>query len=103
MVKEIKAGAGTESAIHFEPEVVEKIEMSDENYHAIIDGMRKVSETGTASNVFASYEIPVGGKTGTASVPSGTSQTRCLLHLRRLTTRRLPLQLWWNTAGTEIM
>ena len=35
--------------------------------------MRAVSETGTASNVFADYPIPVGGKTGTASVPNGTA------------------------------
>ena len=73
LIKEIKSGIDSKVIYKNEPEVVEKIEISDKNYKAIIDGMRAVSETGTASNVFADYPIPVGGKTGTASVPNGTA------------------------------
>ena len=73
LIKEIKSGIDSRTLYINEPEIVEKINISDENYKAIIEGMRAVSETGTASNVFAGYPIPVGGKTGTASVPSGTA------------------------------
>ncbi len=73
LIKEIKSGVNSKTIFKYEPKIVEQIEISDENYKAIINGMQAVSETGTASNVFAGYPIPVGGKTGTASVPSGTA------------------------------
>ncbi len=73
IVKEVKSGTDASVVVKNTPEVVDKVDISKENYKAIIDGMRAVSETGTASNVFANYEIPVGGKTGTASVPNGTA------------------------------
>ena len=34
-----------------------------------MEGMRSVTEDGTASNVFQDFPIAVGGKTGTAEVP----------------------------------
>ncbi len=73
LIKEVKSGVDSKTVYKSEPEIVEKIDIKEENYKAIIDGMRAVSETGTASNVFAGYPIPVGGKTGTASVPQGTA------------------------------
>lgn len=73
LIKEVKSGTDSKTIYKNEPEIVEQVEMSDEHYKAIIEGMRAVSETGTASNVFAGYPIPVGGKTGTASVSSGTA------------------------------
>ena len=73
LIKEIKSGVNSKTIFMYEPEIVEQIEISEENYKAIINGMQAVSETGTASNVFAGYPIPVGGKTGTASVPTGTA------------------------------
>lgn len=73
LIKEVKSGVNAKTIYKNEPEIVEKIEISNENYKAILEGMQAVSETGTASNVFAGYPIPVGGKTGTASVPTGTA------------------------------
>ena len=73
LIKEVKSGTDSKVILKNEAEVLDKVEMSEINHKAIIDGMRAVSETGTASNVFAGYEIPVGGKTGTASVPVGTA------------------------------
>lgn len=73
LIKEVKSGINSKTIYKNEPEIVEKIEINKENYKAIIEGMQAVSETGTASNVFAGYSIPVGGKTGTASVPTGTA------------------------------
>lgn len=73
LIKEIKSGESSKTIYKNEPEIIEQIDISDKNYKAIIDGMKAVSETGTASNVFANYPVAVGGKTGTASVPVGTA------------------------------
>ncbi len=54
-------------------EVVERLEMKEDNYHAIMYGMKLAAESGTASNLFSVYKVGVGAKTGTASVPSGTA------------------------------
>lgn len=51
------------------PTVLSQIEISPENRQAILEGMRDVVELGTASTVFQNFEVPVGGKTGTAEVP----------------------------------
>ncbi len=52
-----------------QPKAVETISIRPENYKAIMEGMRSVTEDGTASNVFQDFPIAVGGKTGTAEVP----------------------------------
>ncbi|MBQ7036550.1 MAG: hypothetical protein IJN74_03555 [Clostridia bacterium] len=51
------------------PTVLSQIDISPENRKAILEGMRDVVELGTASTVFENFNIPVGGKTGTAEVP----------------------------------
>ena len=73
LIKEIKNGVDSKIIYKNEPEIVDKIEIKPEHYNSIINGMKAVSETGTASNVFAGYPVNVGGKTGTASVPNGTA------------------------------
>lgn len=73
LIKEVKSGTDSKVVLKNNPEVVDEVDISDQNYKAIMDGMKAVSETGTAANVFAGFEIPVGGKTGTASVPNGTA------------------------------
>ncbi len=52
-----------------QPNAVETLSIRPENYKAIMEGMRSVTEDGTASNVFQDFPIAVGGKTGTAEVP----------------------------------
>lgn len=51
-----------------EPEVLDTIDIKEENYRAIMEGMRKVTEDGTASSVFRNFPVSVGGKTGSAQV-----------------------------------
>lgn len=50
------------------PTVLSEIDIAPENLQAILEGMRDVVELGTASTVFENFEVPVGGKTGTAEV-----------------------------------
>ncbi len=44
----------------------EVLTFSDRNIRAVLEGMRSVTEEGTASSVFRNFDIPVGGKTGSA-------------------------------------
>ncbi|MBQ6823451.1 MAG: hypothetical protein IJP27_02250 [Clostridia bacterium] len=55
-------------------QVMDSLQMKDENYHAIMQGMLECATSGTAAGVFGySYAITAGAKTGTASVPKGTA------------------------------
>lgn len=53
------------------PEIIEKINISEENLKIVQEGMRSVitDSSGTANYAFGSYEIPIAGKTGTAENP----------------------------------
>ena len=53
------------------PNAVAEINYTQENLDAVLDGMRKVTEDGTASKVFADYPVAVLGKTGSAQVGGG--------------------------------
>ncbi len=57
------------------PEILSKLEISDEAYGAYLNGMRLAvtDENGTAHKVFEDYEIPVCAKTGTAQHGSAGS------------------------------
>lgn len=73
LLKGIKSYESNDMILENQPTVEQKIDMEPEDYKAIMDGMLAVSQTGTAANVFNNYSIPVGSKTGTASVPKGTA------------------------------
>lgn len=55
------------------PEILETIDISEENYKAVMLGMKNVIEYGTASTVFKDFNVSVGGKTGTAEISGGSS------------------------------
>ncbi|MBR6812906.1 MAG: hypothetical protein IKM51_05990 [Oscillospiraceae bacterium] len=42
------------------------MEISDEVYKAVMEGMLEASESGTAASVFANYPVKVASKTGSA-------------------------------------
>lgn len=69
-INDTATGVNTQNA---KIEVVESLEMKEENFHAVMYGMQLAAKSGTASNLFSSYKVGVGAKTGTASVPSGTA------------------------------
>jgi penicillin-binding protein 2 len=55
------------------PEVLSVVEMAPDTHAALVDGMKLVTTTGTASGYFTGYPITVAGKTGTAEHGSGGS------------------------------
>ncbi len=72
LVKDVRNYSTGEIVYQNEPTVISKYEISDETLAAVKDGMRRVTEDGTAKAVFENFEIPVGGKTGTAEVSRGS-------------------------------
>jgi len=49
------------------PEVIEDVKLKPSTVATVIDGMRKVTEEGTASTAFQGFPIENGGKTGSAT------------------------------------
>ncbi len=72
LVKDIRSYKTGEIIYRNEPSVISKYEISDETLRAVKDGMRRVTEDGTAKAVFENFPIAVGGKTGTAEVSRGS-------------------------------
>lgn len=78
IVKRVLNSDGTESSKYeikqFTKEMLglgddqtENISFSQENINAVLEGMKSVTEDGgTASSIFRNFDIPVGGKTGSA-------------------------------------
>ena len=52
-----------------------RVEMSEQTYQTVMEGMSEVTENGTAAGAFKNYRIHVGGKTGSAQVSSGTANS----------------------------
>jgi penicillin-binding protein 2 len=68
VVRAVFDPTGTEQLLVNEPEVARTVELSDEHFQVIEDGLIAVNadEDGTAFRVFGDFEIPIAGKTGTA-------------------------------------
>ena len=47
--------------------------MQPEVIKAVKDGMKRVVDEGSASNIFQGYSVSIGGKTGTAQVGNGSN------------------------------
>ncbi|MBR5155334.1 MAG: penicillin-binding protein 2 [Clostridia bacterium] len=72
LVKEVRSYKTGEIVYKNDPKVISQIEISDSTVAAVKDGMRRVTEDGTAKVVFDDFPVAVGGKTGTAEVGSGS-------------------------------
>ena len=47
----------------------ENLNINQENLKVVLEGMRSVTEEGTAASIFKDFEVAVGGKTGSAEAP----------------------------------
>lgn len=63
-----------------QPEVLQKISMSEETRRAITEGMRKVVTEGTAHSVFAGCPVEVAAKTGSAQTSSAYTNGICVAY-----------------------
>ena len=57
----------------YQPKKLGGVEMSKLTHSTIMTAMKSVTENGSASRLFSSYPIPMGGKTGTAQVSKNKS------------------------------
>ncbi|MDO5398082.1 MAG: penicillin-binding transpeptidase domain-containing protein [bacterium] len=72
LVKSIRSSVDGSIVKEFTPQTIEQINVGDKILNAVKEGMRKVTDEGSASNIFQGYSIAVGGKTGTAQIGSGS-------------------------------
>ncbi len=72
LIKEVRSYETGEIVYKSEPKVISQTEIKDSTLAAVKDGMRRVTEDGTAKVVFEDFPIAVGGKTGTAEVGRGS-------------------------------
>lgn len=73
LIKSIRSSVDGSVVKEFAPQVEEKIDMSARVLNAVKNGMKKVTDEGSASDIFSGYTIPVGGKTGTAQIGNGSN------------------------------
>jgi len=73
LLKGVRTGKEGKIVHEYQPQVVNEIKLKPENWKIVMEGMRSVTEDGTASSVFKNFPIAVGGKTGTAQVPRGSA------------------------------
>ncbi len=75
LIRSIRRASDGTAVLTKTPETVEKISITPENLAAVQQGMYGVVDEGSASRIFADYNISVGGKTGTAQGSSKASNT----------------------------
>ena len=62
-----------ESVINEQPQVLNKVTMSEETYKTVTHGMRMVSDIDGTASIFADFPIEVCSKTGSAQVSKGSA------------------------------
>lgn len=73
LIKSIRSSVDGSLVQEYVPELRDEIEMDPDVLKAVKNGMRRVVDEGSAASVFTNYSIPIGGKTGTAQVGSGSN------------------------------
>ncbi len=80
IIKTIRKADGTEESrsninrfisqkLGLEENENENVTITPQNLNVVLQGMRSVTEEGTAASIFQNFEIAVGGKTGSAEAP----------------------------------
>ena len=74
LLKSVRDPETNEEIMVTSPELAGEVEMSDETYRAIVEGMRRGAQEsgGTSYSVFGTYPVAVAGKTGSAQAPGGS-------------------------------
>ena len=74
LLKSVRDPETNEEIMVTSPELAGEVEMSDETYRAIVEGMRRGAQEpgGTSYSMFGTYPVAVAGKTGSAQAPGGS-------------------------------
>jgi len=68
IIKSVRSSVDGSAVEETQPEILNKINISEKTMNAVKKGMYGVADEGSAKNVFEGYPIEIGGKTGTAQV-----------------------------------
>ena len=81
------------------PQVMSKLDISDEAYKAYTQGMRDVALTGTAKSILGNYPIAVAAKTGTAETDSGGSDNGAFVCYAPFDDPQIAIVVYGEKAG----
>lgn len=73
IIKSVRSSIDGSTVFDNEPTVLENVNVSPETINVVKNGMKRVVEEGSASQIFENYPVSIGGKTGTAQVGSKKS------------------------------
>ncbi|MDD6735897.1 MAG: penicillin-binding protein 2 [Clostridiales bacterium] len=73
IIKSVHSSADGKLVYENKPFAEENVEISEDILNAVRQGMRGVTDEGSAKQIFGGYPIEVGGKTGTAQISKKTS------------------------------
>lgn len=73
IIKSVHSSADGSTVYENKPEIAEETGVSEDILNAVKNGMRGVTDEGSAKMIFSGYPIEVGGKTGTAQISKKTS------------------------------
>ena len=79
VLREVRDYRADKAAWVHEATVADEIKIPDDILQTVREGMKGVMDLGSAATVFADYEIPVGGKTGTAQVHEDRSDNGIMI------------------------
>ncbi|MGN1031232.1 MAG: penicillin-binding transpeptidase domain-containing protein [Butyricicoccaceae bacterium] len=71
LLSSVKSYDFSETVYVQKPEVLNQLDVSESTWELVKEGMKDVTEDGTASAVFSGYPIEIGGKSGTAQRGAG--------------------------------
>lgn len=73
LIKSIHSSVDGSVVKNFEPEVLDSIDVSSDVINSVREGMKRVVDEGSASNIFQDFPIQIGGKTGTPQLGNGSN------------------------------
>ena len=73
IIKSVHSSTDGNTIFESKPTAVENVEVSEDILNAVRQGMRGVTDEGSAKKIFSGYPIEVGGKTGTAQISKKAS------------------------------
>ncbi len=73
IIKSVHSSTDGNTIFESKPTAAENVEVSEDILNAVRQGMRGVTDEGSAKKIFSGYPIEVGGKTGTAQISKKAS------------------------------
>ena len=90
----------SELVVENSPRVLSTVEMSNETYQTVVEGMREVITNGSAYGPFYGFDVEVCGKTGTAEHGSGGSTNGSFVCFAPMDDPEIAIAIYGEKAGS---